>query len=94
MEKPIDVEYFCQSKLQISGKRVRCLTKDTGNCLPQTCNSLVKLPISILSQIHEYVKLWDFTSDPYENQFGKLKWGPDGVKFVTVWKFLKKGFNI
>ena len=42
LQKLIDLSNFAKEIANKSGKRVRCLTKDTGNCLCQTCNGLVE----------------------------------------------------
>ena len=45
----------------------KCLEKDTGNYLLQTCNGLVELSIHLLGVTHEYVMFGNFTSDPLTN---------------------------
>ena len=72
------------------GKRVRCLTEDTENCLSQTCNRLVDLSIHLLCITHEYIILGNFTSDPLEEQSGKLRQESRVAYFITVQQLLEK----
>ena len=55
LQKPIDMSNFAKEMTNKSGRSVRCLTKDTGNCLSQTCNGLVELSINFLDTTHKYV---------------------------------------
>lgn len=64
---------FAKEIASKSGKLVRCLTKDTGNCLSQACKGLVELSIHLLGTTHEYEMLTNFTSDSLKKQFGKLR---------------------
>ena len=51
LQKLIDMSNFTKEIANKSGKRVKCLTKDTGNCLSQTCHGL-PLPIHLLDTTH------------------------------------------
>ena len=71
------------------GKRVKLLTRDTANCLAQTCYGLVQLSKYLLDTIHQYVLLGNFTTDSLEKLFGKLRQG-SGNYFISVQQVLER----
>ena len=55
--KLIDMSNFAKEIANKSGKCAKYLTKDTENCLSQTCNKLVDLSTHLLGKTNEYVTL-------------------------------------
>ena len=55
-----------------TGKRHKCLTKDTAKALAATCRGFVDIAKQLLTTTHEYVLFGLFTTDPLEKMFGKL----------------------
>ena len=56
------------------GKRVKQLTKDTGNAIHHTCFGIVDLVRYLLTvKLFNYVPLGKFTTDIREKFFGKLR---------------------
>ena len=53
----IDISNYSKNIASESDKCVRLLTKDTGNCLSQNCNSSVELTIHLVGTVHKYVML-------------------------------------
>ena len=66
----------------IQGKRIKSITMDTSNALYQTCNGLVELSKHLLNNSHMYVLLGNFTTDPIERAFGKLRQASGGTYFI------------
>ena len=65
------------------GERVKSLTKDTSNALSHTCRGLTDLAKHLLTdKMFSYVMLGNFTSDPIEKEFGKLRQGSGGKYFI------------
>ena len=84
-------DFAIQIKKTEKGKRVKLLTRDTANCLAQTCYGLVQLSKYLLDTTHQYVLLGNFTTDPLEKPFGKLRQGSGGTNnLFPLNKFLKK----
>jgi hypothetical protein len=73
-----------------TGERVKCLTKDTARCFPQTCSGIIDAACFLLISHHEYVTFGNFTSDPLEKQFGKLRQGSGGTYSITVQQMFEK----
>ena len=71
-------------------KRTKQLTKDTGTSLSHTCRGLVDLARSLLLSGNDYVLLGDYTTDPLEKNFSKLRQGSGGTYFITVQSVLEK----
>ena len=65
------------------GQRVKQLTKDTALALAYTSRGLVELTKHLLSTSHEYVCLGNFSSDPIEKMFSKLRQGSGGTYFIN-----------
>ena len=74
----------------IQGKRVKCLTKDTSNALHHTCQGLVDLSKYLLQSSHSYILLGNFTTDPLEKAFGKLRQGSGGTYFINIQQIMEK----
>ena len=55
------------------GKRNKTLTRDTSEALSHTCHGLVSLAKYLLISSHDYFQLGDFTTDPLEKSFSKLR---------------------
>ena len=83
-------DFAIQIKKTEKGKRVKLLTRDNANCLDQTCYSLVQLSKYLLDTTHQYVLLGNFTTDPLEKLFGKLRQGSGGTYFISVQQVLEK----
>ena len=65
------------------------MTKDTSDALFHTMNGLVELCRYLLETTHDYVLLGDFSTDPLEKEFRKLRQGFGVAYFLTVqviWK--------
>ena len=90
LNKLLLVSRFAEEQAKYNGKGFKSLTKDTANCLYQTCNGMVELSKYLLSNSHQYVLLGYFTSDPLEKEFGKLRQGPGGTYFIYVQQVLEK----
>jgi len=81
------VQNMCSS----GGKRMKTLTKDTSTCLSHTCLGLVELSEHLLEQgSFKFVMLGQFSTDPLEKQFSKLRQGSGGTYFITVQQILEK----
>ena len=90
LNKLLLVSRFAEEQAKYNGKRFKSLTKDTANCLYQTCNGMVELSKYLLSSSHQYVLLGYFTSDPLEKEFGKLRQGSGGTYFINIQQVLEK----
>ena len=66
-------------------KRIKQLTRDVAYNSSHTCKGLVGL-----STFHEHVALGNFTTDPLEKQFGKLRQGSGRTNSITVQQALEK----
>ena len=90
---------MCLKMAGRQGKRVRQLSKDTAVAMYTTCMGLVELAKHLIeSRQFQYVCLGEFTTDPLEKAFGKLRQGSGGSYFtnaqqVSQRKFLFIHFN-
>ena len=73
-----------------AGPRVKSLTKDTSANLAHLCFGLVDLTRFLLKFNHDFVALGNFTTDPLEKQFSKLRQGSGGAYFISVQQALEK----
>ena len=73
-----------------AGPRVKSLTKDTSANLAHTCFGLVDLTRFLLKFNHDFFALGNFTTDPLEKQFSKLRQGSGGAYFISVQQALEK----
>ena len=72
------------------GKRVKQLTRDTAQAIYHTCNGLVSLCRHLLSTSHQYVLLGQFSTDPLEKEFSKLRQGSGGTYFINIQQIEEK----
>lgn len=72
------------------GKRQKQLTKDTAQGIYHTCQGLVSLCCHLLATSHQYVLLGDFSTDPLEKEFSKLRQGSGGTYFINVQQIVEK----
>lgn len=72
------------------GKRQKQLTRDTAQAIHHTCNGLVSLCRHLLSTSHQYVLLGQFSTDPLEKEFSKLRQGSGGTYFINVQQITEK----
>lgn len=72
------------------GKRQKQLTRDTAKALHHTSNGLVSLCRHLLSTSHTYVLLGQFSTDPLEKEFSKLRQGSGGTYFINVQQIVEK----
>ena len=91
------IEEFGEMCLQMSGKqgkRVRQLSKDTATCIHSTCHGIVGLTRDLLHlEGYDYVCLGDFSTDPLEKAFSKLRQGSGGTYFIDA-KQVSEKFRI
>lgn len=83
-------DFFKNIGKNYAGKRRSSLTKDTSDALFHTMNGLVELCRYLLETTHDYVLLGDFSTDPLEKEFGKLRQGSGGAYFLTVQAIMEK----
>ena len=72
------------------GKRQKQLTRDTAQAIFHTCNGLVSLCRQLLSTSHQYVLFGQFSTDPLEKEFSKLRQGSGGTYFINVQQIVEK----
>lgn len=72
------------------GKRQKQLTRDTAQAIFHTCNGLVSLCRHLLTTSHQYVLVGQFSSDPLEKEFSKLRQGSGGTYFINVQQIVEK----
>ena len=83
-------EMFQKMGRNLRHKRVKQLTVDTAKALHHTLNGLVELCRHLLATSHEYVMLGEFSNDPIERLFGKIRQGSGGTYFVSALSVLEK----
>ena len=84
---------FGEMALQMAGKqgkRQKQLTRDTAQAVFHTCNGLVCLCRHLLSTSHKYVLFGQFSTDPLEKEFSKLRQGSGGTYFINVQQIVEK----
>ena len=72
------------------GKRQKQLTRDTAQAVHHTSNGLVSLCHHLLATSHDYVLLGQFSTDPLEKEFSKLRQGSGGTYFINVQQIVEK----
>ena len=72
------------------GKRQKQLTRDTAQAIYHTCNGLVSLCRHLLSNSHQYVLFGQFSTNPLEKEFSKLRQGSGGTYFINVQQITEK----
>ena len=71
--------------------RVKSLTRDTSSNLSHTFYGLIDLATFLLNTAqHDYVILGNFTTDPLEKEFSKLRQASGGAYFISVQQALNK----
>lgn len=87
----IDIaDMFRKMEKKGKGKREKCLTRDTSNGLYHTLNGLVELCKHQLKTTHNFVLLGNYSNDPLEKAFGKLRQGSGGTYFLSVQQVMEK----
>ena len=72
-------------------KRHKTFTKDTATALSQTIRGVVDLVKHLLrSEEFDFVMLGEFSTDPLEKAFSRLRQGSGGAYFITVQQVLQK----
>ena len=85
LQKLLAISEFADHMAPSGSKRIKQLTRDVAYNLSHTCKGLVGLSTFLLNtNNHEYVALGNFTTDPLEKQFGKLRQVSGGTHFITV----------
>ena len=91
LQKLTAISEFADHMAPSGSKRIKQVTRETTYNLSHTCKGLVGLSTFLLNtDNHEYVALGNFTTDPLEKQFGKLRQGSGGTYFITVQQVLEK----
>lgn len=75
-ERLMTILEFGDMALQMAGrqgKRQKELTRETAQTIYHTCKGLVSLCRHLLSMSHDYVLLGQFSTDPLEKEFSKLR---------------------
>ena len=72
------------------GKRSKQLTRDTSRSLVHTLKGIVELCKEQLSTTHRYVMLGEYSNDPIERAYGKLRQGSGGTYFLSVQQVMEK----
>lgn len=70
--------------------RVQKISRDTSFCFYHTCHGLVSITKFLLQTSHDFVLLGDFSMDPLEKAFCKLRQGCGGTYFITAQQVLEK----
>ena len=81
---------FLDMKKSATGKRSRTLTHDTARSLHHTLNGIVELCKHQLSTTHKFVLLGEYSNDPIERAYGKLRQGSGGTYFLSVQQVMEK----
>ena len=63
---------------------------DTAKALHHTLNGIVELCRHLLATGHDFVMLGEFSNDPIEREFGKLRQGTGGANFLSAQQMLEK----
>ena len=71
-------------------KRCKTFTKDTAYAISHTMRGIVEMAKTLLCSSHEFVLLGQFSSDPLERCFSKLRQGAGGAYFISVQQALEK----
>ena len=81
---------FADMEKSGKGKRSRQLTHDTSRALHHTLNGIVELCKEQLATTHKFVLLGEYSNDPIERAYGKLRQGSGGTYFLTVQQVMEK----
>ena len=66
------------------------LSQNTATAIHHTCNEIVSLCRHLFATSHKYVLLKQFSTDPLEKEFGKLREGSGGTYFINVQQCIEK----
>ena len=72
------------------GNREKDITTDTSHALSHTLNGIVDLCKHLLDTTHDFVLLGNYSTDPLEKAFGKLRQGSKGTYFLNVQQIVEK----
>ena len=72
------------------GNRKNQLSQNSATAMHHTCNGIVCLYRHLLATSHKYVLLRQFSTDPLEKEFGKLRQGAGGTNFINVQHCIEK----
>ena len=72
------------------GNRKKQLSQNTATAIHHTCNGIVCLYLHLLATSHKYVLLRQFSTDPLEKEFGKLRQESGGTNFINVQQCIEK----
>ena len=86
----MNLAHIADNMAEQTGKRHKCLTKDSAKALAATCRGFVDIAKQLLTTTHEYVLFGLFTTDPLEKMFGKLRQGVGRTYFINVRQVLEK----
>ena len=82
---------MCLKMAGRQGKRDKQLSRDTAACIHQTCCGLVDLTRHLLEEEgYKYVCLGEFSTDPLEKAFSKLRQGSGGSYFINAQQVSEK----
>ena len=70
--------------------RVKQVSPDTSSCFYHTCHGLVLVTKLLLQKSHDFILLGQFSTDPLEKAFGKLRQGCGGTYFINSQQVLEK----
>ena len=70
--------------------RKKQLSQNMATVIHHTCNGIVSLCRHLFATSHEYVLLGQFSTDPLEKEFGKLRQGSSGTYFINVQYCIEK----
>ena len=66
------------------------LSQNTATVIDRACNGIVSLRRHFLATSKKYVLLGQFSTDPLEKEFGKLRQGSGGTYFINVQQCIEK----
>ena len=72
------------------GNHKKQLSQNTATAIHHTCHGIISLCWHLLATSHKYVLLGQFSTDPLEKEFDKLRQAPGGTYFINVQQFIEK----
>ena len=72
------------------GNRKKQLSQNTATAIHHICNGIVSLCRHLLATSHKYVLLEQFSTDPLEKEFGKLRQESGRTYFINVQQCIEK----
>ena len=79
--------------LRIAGShsnRIIQLSKNTTTIIHHILNGIISLCRHPSVTSYKYVLLGQFTTDPLEKEFRKIRWGSDGIYLIYVQLYIQK----